>query len=115
QAWPATCTAVSCNAGLVNNDGARGWDGPYVEKWPSKSPWGAGVVYYRNDANVNWDNSGVGDSARYFEIQIVPQASAQKIDDNIDGAVAGGSGAVRYSAAATTSVYILIQTDVALN
>ena len=25
---------------FMNGDGSTGWDGPYLEKWPSKNPWG---------------------------------------------------------------------------
>ena len=25
---------------FITNDGSDGWDGPYLEKWPTRNPWG---------------------------------------------------------------------------
>ncbi|SHJ08997.1 prepilin-type N-terminal cleavage/methylation domain-containing protein [Desulfofundulus thermosubterraneus] len=49
----------------------NGWNGPYLERWPSKNPWGG---YYKF---VNWtaNDSPWGSPARWVELSSVPGAN----------------------------------------
>ena len=60
---------------VVNEDLAgsaiEGWDGPYIEQWPTKDRWG-GKYAYQNDNTTNWDAVAGNDFARYIDIPDVP-------------------------------------------
>jgi len=111
-AWPLT-TAGSAYF-LANTGSVANWDGPYLDKWP-QSRWGTGVYSFQNDSTVDWTGAAPGDAAKYAQITLVPQASAQKIDLAVDGAVNSGAGSFRYTAADPTTVYYLVSTDVTVN
>jgi general secretion pathway protein G len=45
-----------------------GWNGPYLERWPSKNPWGGYYKYvYWSDNTSPW-----GTTARWIELSSVP-------------------------------------------
>ncbi len=114
--WPVTTTT---GGGLVSNTGGTGgvtttgWDGPYIEKWPSSAKWG-GTYAFNSDSTVNWDATAGGDAARYFVVTSVPSTAANSLDIQLDGTAGSASGMVRYGAAPIT-VNMLISTEVALN
>lgn len=56
----------------------KNWNGPYLERWPSKNPWG-GKYYYKNDPSVDWDNQSGGDLARYLELDNVPDSASDRL------------------------------------
>ena len=77
--------------GFVTNDGAVGWDGPYLEKWPTASWSGKNMeflyFYYLSD----WD--GDGDLVSHFmsirtppggDSSALPMPVMQKIDEILD-------------------------------
>jgi len=111
--WPALDTTPPA-AGFVTTDGRAGWDGPYLEKWPPQAKWG-GVYHWcvvtsaASGACEAWDSDAAQE--RYVRITSVPQNAAQRIDQQLDGSVAAGSGSVRYTADATTVVRILVSED----
>ena len=108
-AWVANCTASPCNAGFIATDGAAGWDGPYLEKWPPQAKW-AGNYTWVNFAGTIF--GAVSVSERYTVVSNVPQLAAQRIDIALDGAVGPATGAVRYSNATTSQIVnILVSRD----
>jgi len=99
-AWPA---AGAVGAGLVATDGVSGWDGPYLDKWPGKGQWGAGVYTFGITAGPP--------QTRWVSLSLVPQAAAAKIDIALDGTAAGAAGSVTYTADAITTVTVLLSSD----
>jgi len=95
--WPAnnSCNSTTPSAcPLVATDSSTGWSGPYMEKWPSRNPWG-GTYSYRNDTTAQvFTANTVGE--RYIVATSVATASAQKLDLNIDDNSAT-TGLIRYS------------------
>jgi general secretion pathway protein G len=75
--WPANANST----GFTDSDGRSGWDGPYLEKWPQRNPWG-GVYSWRNMAAVTL--FGGNATTRYISANNVPQAGANKVDTNLD-------------------------------
>jgi len=90
--WPTngTCSNAS-NCLLTNNIGnVSGWDGPYLEKWPQRNPWG-GSYYWREVSNGAF---GTGALERYVVATSVPAAAITKIDTNLDDGV-NSTGTIR--------------------
>jgi general secretion pathway protein G len=109
--WPANGATTR---GLVLNDTAIGWDGPYLEKWPPMAKWG-GNYSFQNNAAVDWSGDAAPDTARYIAVTLVPLVSAQRIDQGVDGIVGNAAGSARYVVSNPTTVNILISTEVRIN
>lgn len=115
--WPldGIGLAVAPINGLIANDANSGWDGPYLERWPSLARWG-GAYTFENDAVQDWNGVAGGDNARYLQITSVPAASANAIDRQLEGVAGATAGNVRYDAAANpTAVRILVSTEATVN
>lgn len=80
------------------------WNGPYLERWPSKNPWG-GTYTYKNESSPpngsNWSGTG---RFRWLEIASVPSGSAKIIENDL------GKDIV-YVPTTVDTVYILISKD----
>ncbi|ADL08656.1 type II secretion system protein GspG [Thermosediminibacter oceani] len=81
-----------------------GWNGPYLDRWPNKNPWG-GTYTYKNDSAVNWDGQGSGDSARYLEVDYVPDNLYDRLRADL------GGNMVMKDSQTSNVVYILISKD----
>jgi type II secretion system protein G len=90
----------SSGKGFVNNDNGtgvevRGWDGPYLSRWPV-NPWGKvgsawGNQYYW-DADFVGDDNGDGIVGEAQVIMFnVPRKSGQTLDDRYDNGVLLGA------------------------
>lgn len=96
--WPSTGNGGSIEAQMFisGQSGSgwtrpEGWNGPYLERWPEKNPWGG---YYKF---VNWSDatsSPWGTIARWVELSNVPGANgdsstgaAKRIKDDLGGDV----------------------------
>lgn len=107
---PSNVTAPN-DVYLVSNPGNNvpGWNGPYLERWPSKNPWGGSYTYERSNtppSNSSWS----GNNFRWLTLDKVPgvanppkDAAAKLIDDL-------GSDVV-YVPSSGDNVYILISKD----
>lgn len=126
--WPIS----GCEEGLTQNtdcsgavppaDAVGGWDGPYLEKWPSRSRWGAGAYAFVRGAetavavgNTDWNASGAAaatTNVRVLTITNMPLNAMQKLENQLDGTATPGAtnwlGSVRYDG---TLIYLLISTD----
>lgn len=121
--WPATCNQVTCNTAAGANGGFiaaattnPGWDGPYLDRWPpaNANPWSGNYTWNSVAAGVNFGAVAAGE--RWLNITLVPRASAQRIDNDIDRALGNATGMVRYPAAgANITVSILVSRDGAVN
>ncbi|MQL52134.1 prepilin-type N-terminal cleavage/methylation domain-containing protein [Desulfofundulus thermobenzoicus] len=86
----------------------QGWNGPYLERWKSKNPWGNDYQYVKDtDGGTFVTNSG----ERYLTIKSIPKSAAEQIDVDLDGTKDGNKGIVRYSTGTTPDVNILISAD----
>ncbi|MGB9783404.1 MAG: prepilin-type N-terminal cleavage/methylation domain-containing protein [Moorellaceae bacterium] len=75
--WPPSSDTEGEDPGLVDkseweNLGSLPWNGPYLERWPSKNPWGGKYTYKKTDSSPLWDNK----PARWLELTQVPGASS---------------------------------------
>lgn len=74
-----------------------GWDGPYIEQFPSRTRWG-GVYTIREDDNLEWSaadgiaTAGGDDEARYTMMNDTPVEVLQRLDIQIDGEPVDPSG-----------------------
>ncbi|MEW6425573.1 MAG: prepilin-type N-terminal cleavage/methylation domain-containing protein [Bacillota bacterium] len=75
--WPANEAA---NTGFVVTDNVTGWNGPYLERWPSKNPWGGTYTYKKGDSGSTllW-----GNPARWLELTSVPDASFSRLQADL--------------------------------
>lgn len=103
--WPATTTNGNggTNAGTANlltdsTTHTNGWNGPYLEKWPSKNPWGGTYTFY-NGAYRDWDGNAGNDAARYIQLTNVPSEAILSLQDQLGNDIVQSNG---------TTVYILI-------
>jgi len=99
-AWPADGVGPNRLA-FVITDGVAGWDGPYLEKWPARNPWG-GAYTFQNDAALNWDGVAGNDQAYYVDSTLVPAASVTRVDEKVDGVSNNAVGDIQYTVAAPT-------------
>lgn len=90
--WPPSSDAAGEDPGLVTkeywgdndnnptNDDPATWNGPYLERWPSKNPWG-GTYTYRNSTTSgttvpSGHTWGPGTNYRWVEVNNVPGVGA---------------------------------------
>ena len=74
---------------FLQNDGVPGWDGPYLEKWNARHPWG-GTWFVRMDIPGGSDALTPGVIDLYCGLNNDPEAPSgarQKIDAMIDDGV----------------------------
>lgn len=103
--WP---TDNAGNTGFVvaPSSPPSGWNGPYLERWPSKNPWGGTYTYRNADSGPTL---GWGNPARWLELTNVPGAgtsplsgSAKRLQDSL------GEDVVKFDG---TKTCILISKD----
>ncbi|WP_315119380.1 type II secretion system protein GspG [uncultured Clostridium sp.] len=86
--WPsmydATLEGLFITGKDKNNKKLDNWDGPYLEKWPSKNPW-AGIYKINTHGDIV-----------ELEFDKVPLKAAAKIDLDLDGVEGNNKGFVMY-------------------
>ncbi|MGQ9825671.1 MAG: type II secretion system protein GspG, partial [Desulfotomaculales bacterium] len=105
--WPLSSQQEGQDPGLVNKSKWNGapdtWNGPYLERWPSKNPWGGTYTYKNADSG---STLGWGNPARWLELTSVPGAgssptgSAKKLVDDL------GSDVVKFNSSGVTCILI---------
>ncbi|GAA0717705.1 prepilin-type N-terminal cleavage/methylation domain-containing protein [Clostridium malenominatum] len=98
----ATTPATNANPAFVTD---------YLEKWPSKNPWG-GTYTFKNNVGVENDSlpvttPEVNKNYKYLELNKVPAKAIQRLDADLDGNENGNTGIVRYNSNSDI-VYIII-------
>jgi general secretion pathway protein G len=97
--WPADGAG---NTGFVVTDSVTGWNGPYLERWKSKNPWG-GTYSYKKDTNITyWSDST---EKRYLELTNIPSTAYSIILNDL------GSDVVKQNSTTTTTIAILISKE----
>ncbi|WP_338823329.1 hypothetical protein MHOCP_15510 [Moorella humiferrea] len=62
-----------------NSDNPSTWNGPYLEHWPNKNPWGGSYTYKNGDGSaLGWSGS-----ARWLELDKVPNTSYNKLKTDL--------------------------------
>ena len=110
--WPGNCSGATCVSGdfFNNTGGNNGWDGPYLDKWPT-GRWGNGVVSWNFTIGAGSSNFGASNAPeRWVTITNVPATSADKLDKAIDSGTTSNytSGNGRYTG---TTMTILVTRD----
>ncbi|AOQ24285.1 hypothetical protein MTAT_09270 [Moorella thermoacetica] len=63
----------------INDKDLDNWNGPYLERWPSKNPWGGSYTYKNSDGSaLGWSSS-----AKWLELDKVPNASYNKLKTDL--------------------------------
>ncbi len=99
--WPANNAAAN---GFVDapSPAVPGWNGPYLERWPSKNQWG-GTYSYKKDTNTTyWTGTA---EKRYLELTLIPSTAFAIIQNDL------GSEVVKQNGATNTTIAILISKD----
>jgi general secretion pathway protein G len=78
-----------------------GWNGPYLERWPSKNPWG-GTYTFKKDAST-WDSDDKEE--RYLELTQVPESAFPILQRDL------GNDSVKRESTTKTTVRIIISND----
>lgn len=114
--WPVDNIGGSANNNIAyfvgpSPSGVTGWNGPYLERWPSKNPWGGTYTYRRVDTtSTPWSAP-----ARYLVLTNVSGAPSDGDSSKATGAAKQllndlGSDVVKF-ASGSTDVNILISKD----
>lgn len=106
-AWPDTSTG---NIGFVSQDSASGWNGPYLEKWPNKNPWGGNYIFRKNsNGSVNVPIGAVAsNNYKYLELDGVNSKAIERLEADLDGNNDPTTGVVRHDTNDKTKVYLII-------
>ncbi|AKX94336.1 prepilin-type N-terminal cleavage/methylation domain-containing protein [Neomoorella thermoacetica] len=86
--WPPSSTAQGRDPGLVDKNNWSGapdtWNGPYLDRWPTKNPWGGSYTYI-NDTNQK---------SRYLQLDKVPDTALQKLQGDLGNIVTEENGTI---------------------
>ncbi|MDW8802734.1 type II secretion system protein GspG [Clostridium sp. A1-XYC3] len=89
--------------GFVKDDSKEGWNGPYMEKWKSKNPWGGDYEFVEG---VDATGFGLTASTKALKLEDVNSKAIEKLETDLDGGTSDAdSGIVRSS---STTVYLVI-------
>lgn len=104
---PTTSTSPAVTAEVSN-----AWNGPYLERWPSKSAWGGSISYNVRSATGNITNTTVGQNYKYLFIEDVPRTSAVRLDNDLDGTEDSDAGVVQYvTSNGISDVYLVLSSE----
>lgn len=103
--WPGTqSTGVDPGLAVATLAGVDGFNGPYLEKWPSKNPWGGNYAYEVLGAT----SAAFATGNKVIKLDKVPLEAAKRLDLDLDGKAGPTEGSVRYITGEPQTVYILI-------
>ncbi|HAH20484.1 MAG: hypothetical protein A2Y00_04820 [Omnitrophica WOR_2 bacterium GWF2_43_52] len=124
--WPPSCIGNACATavgGFITPPAVLGnWDGPYLERWPTLTPWGGTYNWVRTGtlpppATNLFCNACATSGERYLTI-VAPVAGntmtlpdRNKLDMDIDKAQTGTAGWMRYAGGLAANINILVSRD----
>lgn len=82
--WPANSADLVKEPNSIN-----GWNGPYLEKWPTKNPWGGTYTF--------GTISEQGKEVKLLRLTKVNSNACEKLEADLDGDSNYKAGTVRYS------------------
>jgi len=74
--WPAD-SPDGGDPGFLENPNVAGWNGPYLESWPAKNPWGGRYAFVHKDSQ--------GAAAKCLRLDSVPPSAVAKLAEQLDG------------------------------
>ncbi len=89
RGWPGATTGGAAN-GFTLTDGATGWEGPYLQAWPTH-PWkraAADLVGYHVATTPNFDGNNSVKRYAYFTLTNIPANERDRIETTLDGGAA---------------------------
>jgi len=86
-----------------SDDPIDGWDGPYLEKFPMKTPFG-GDYEWENDGDFDGDGTS---TEQYLHVTSISGDVSAKIDRQLDGGDGEDEGNIRYDEDAETLDYLV--------
>ncbi|HEX9060754.1 MAG TPA: prepilin-type N-terminal cleavage/methylation domain-containing protein [Clostridia bacterium] len=104
--WPADGSA---STGFVTSPAVAGWNGPYIEKWPTVNAFGGTYDYHYNAAVAG---AGITAADKYITITGVSDAGIVKLKNDIDSTTLSAisapqnTGNVRYTS--NSAIYIIL-------
>ncbi|MCL6449099.1 MAG: prepilin-type N-terminal cleavage/methylation domain-containing protein [Armatimonadetes bacterium] len=115
--WAPSYTSTVPDSYLVTQptSGYNGWNGPYIERWPSRNPWGGYYRFYNSatppsGASSVWGTLTGSGTYRWLQLDQVPgvgptpTGAAQKLRTDLGDTVV-------YVPSSGSTVYILISKD----
>jgi general secretion pathway protein G len=97
--------ASGVDPGLASNPGVTGWNGPYIQSWPSSAPWG-GAYDYQTGTYASFDFDGTSGNEVWIKITSISSTRASTIDKNLDNNNTS-SGKIIYNAGSSyLDVYV---------
>lgn len=67
----------------------EGWNGPYLDRWPEKNPWGG---TYTLTKNVEGGEGGDNGDKLYLKLSKVPESAVDKLEDKLGKDVTKATG-----------------------
>jgi general secretion pathway protein G len=67
----------------------EGWNGPYLDRWPEKNPWGG---TYTLTKNVEGEEGGGNGDKLYLKLSKVPESAVDKLEDKLGKDVTKATG-----------------------
>ncbi|WP_084284835.1 prepilin-type N-terminal cleavage/methylation domain-containing protein [Clostridium lundense] len=106
--WPNDKNKGGDPGFMENNsdkDNKINWNGPYLEKWPTKNPWG-GEYYFIVTKDLNTTNLKLENGTKVLKLNNVNSNAINRLEADLDGDKNGKEGIVRYDA--NNIVYLII-------
>ncbi|MBC2399640.1 prepilin-type N-terminal cleavage/methylation domain-containing protein [Clostridium tetanomorphum] len=94
--------------GFVTNPGeglGKVWNGPYLEKWPTKNPWGGMYIFCKNK---DFELDDGDKEVKYIKLTQVPESARDRLEADLDGDSSGRKGVVRYNDKDDKNIYLII-------
>jgi general secretion pathway protein G len=103
--WP---DSNANDPGLVAAIGTvPGWNGPYLERWPARNPWGGTYTYVNGTAVTGTE---ITTNYKYIQLSNIDTSARDRLEADLDGGTADNdAGVVRYTTGNT--VYLVISTQ----
>lgn len=110
--WPETAETQdeATNTFVTGNNLPSTWNGPYLERWPAKNPWG-GEYQYHNDYSDG--DVEIKKGYKYILMTNVPDSAKEQLEKDLDGGTVDSSnstsdsdGVIRWTT--TKEVYFII-------
>ncbi len=101
---PTTGTGAKQVTSTVNSS----WNGPYIERWPSKNPWGGSYVYHILASPPT--GVGLSSTTKYIQLDNVNNEAIKKLEADLDGGsdtTSSSTGVVRFAASGTTCYLVI--------
>lgn len=114
--YPSSCaTDALCTTQFCTGEGITGWDGPYLDKWPSGGRLSATSKYtFTNNTAGNGVEFGAAANETFITITNTTAAQLTKLDTSLDGNNGANAGNVQEGDTTATDLMYLIYRSAAI-